>query len=815
MIRLKHEKTALAAAALTLSSAPALAAPGLPPQWASPAVLAAGGIAVLALAWGGITARRLRREKARARERIAGLEHALSETEALLAAEPHAMIVWEGGGEKPARVSARLHLIPGVPRNEDELLDFPGWLEEKSAAALREALKTLRETGEAFNISVRVRGGDLLEADGRAAGYNIVLRFRPLAGERLQAMKALSDTRDLDEQVRRLSALLDTAPMPVWLRDDEGRLLWANREWLSAVEMDDADVASASDALLISPENMKLLSADEEKGRRLSRGATVIRGEKRILEIHEVRQDVGVACWAVDITQAEALRAELKSHIAAHTGTLDKLATAIAIFGPDRRLVFSNPAYARLWDLQESWLKERPLDDEILSRLHDARLLPEESNFRAWKEGWLEIYTALEGRDVQWHLPDGRSLRVIAEPHPQGGVIYLFEDITEKLRLESRYRELMEVQRETLDNLYEGVALFGTDGRLRLHNPAFTRFWNLDDAFLRTHPHVDAIISRARSLADDDAWWDSLKYCVTGMSDARKTLTERIALSDGRVFDSVVVPLPDGNTLATWFDVSDSARVERVLRERTEALMEADRLKSDFLSSISYEMRTPLTSIIGFVETMDMGIAGPLNPKQREYLGDIHASATDLKGTIDTILDLTTIDAGQMKLEVEPVDVARLMETAAKRLEDRLARRDLELKIELAEDAGHIEGDRRRLEQILLNLLSNAIGFSDHGGVIGMGARRAQAGVELWVADQGMGMDAETLKNAFKRFASRPSPGGHRGPGLGLPLVKSLVELHGGTVEIMSRAGEGTTVVCRFPSAGEAGRRDEQQAEVS
>ncbi len=810
--------TALSAALTAAGAIPARAAPVFLTQNLPAGALAAGALALAVAAWSVIMVRKLNRDNARARQRIGELEHELSQTEALLSAEPHAMIVWEGREEKPARVSARLHLIPGVPRNGEDLARFGKWLDEKSVAALKEALKVLRGSGQAFNISVHTKAGELLEADGRAAGYNIVLRFRPVAGERLAAMEMVSDTRLLGEQVERLSALMDTAPMPVWLRDDDGRLLWANRAWLDAVEADDAAVAAAGETALFSPENVTVVKEDDGSGRRLLRGSTVIRGEKRIMDIHEVRQSVGVACWAVDITANEALRQELKSHIAAHTGTLDKLATAIAIFGQDRRLVFANRAYARLWGLDGEWLAERPLEDEILDRLRESRQLPERADFRQWKEEHLAIYTALEGSDTQWHLPDGRSLRILAEPHPQGGVIYLYEDITEKLRLESRYAELMGVQRETLDNLYEAVALFGTNGRLRLYNPAFASFWNLDKDFLDGHPHVDQIIARARALADDEAWWDNLKYCVTGMSQARQTVSARINLADERVFDSVIVPLPDGNTLATWFDMTDSAKAARALRERNEALMAADRLKSDFLSSISYEMRTPLTSIIGFAETMEYGIAGKLNEKQKEYVSDIHASATQLKSTIDTILDLTTIDAGQMELNIETLDVAELLENTARSLAARLERRDLTLKIELAADASRLEGDRRRLEQILSNLLSNAIGFSDSGGAISMGARRARDGIELWVADQGAGMDAETLGEAFKRFSARPSPGGHRGPGLGLPLVKSLVELHGGSVDIISRAGEGTTVICRFPfaaaSSGAAGGR-ERRAEAS
>ena len=769
-------------------------------------------VAAAVSAWAFVMVRKLGHDLRQARRKVSELEDSLSETEALLSAEPHAMIVWEGKSEKPVRISARLHMIPGVPRNEAGLLDFPGWLDAASAASLGEALSALRATGRPFNISVRTNGGELLEADGRASGYTIVLRFRPIFGERRDAMEMVSDTRRLGEQVARLSGLLDTAPMPVWMRDDEGHLLWANQAWLDATGSSSIKVADAAGTLLAPTEDMKLLREDE-KGGRLLRASTVIHGKKRILDIHEIHGDPGHVFWAVDITENENLRRELSSHIAAHTGTLDKLFTAIAIFDPGQRLVFCNRAYADLWGLDATWLDSRPNEDGILNRLRDMGRLPVEADFRKWKQDHLSIYTALEGREAKWHLPDGRTLRVVAEPHPQGGVIYIFEDITEKLRLEGRYRELLDVQKETLDNLHEGVALFGTNGRLRLYNPAYAEFWGLDRTLLDGAPHIDALIARIRPLVEDDAWWDSLKYCITGMSDARKILKGRIRRSDEKVFDYVIVPLPDGNTLASWFDVSDAAKAERALHERNEALQAADRLKGGFLGSISYVLRTPLTSIIGFSEALDIDMGGPLNSKQREYIRDIRTASEELLGNIDTILDLNTIDAGQMELEIAPLETESLLKEAAAAMTDRLERRDLRVQLDLAGDARIIHADKRRIGQILSKLLSNAIGFSDRSGIIHMGARRTNEGVEIWVADEGVGMDAETLKGAFDRFSSRPSTAGHRGPGLGLPLVKSLVELHGGSVRIVSEVGKGTSVICHFPHVG--GLMEDEQARAS
>src|SRR5690606_36877705 len=191
-------------------------------------------------------------------------------------------------------------------------------------------------------------------------------------------------------------------------------------------------------------------------------------------------------------------------------------------------------------------------------------------------------------------------------------------------------------------------------------------------------------------------------------------------------------------------------------RERAEALEAADRLKTDFLSNISYELRTPLNSIIGFTEGLSLGIAGPLLAKQEEYLHDIQTSSADLLSIIDAILDLTTIDAGAMELQLEEIDVAELLEATANAVAARIEARDLTLEIELARDAERFVGDRRRVRQVLANLLSNAIGFSDSGAAVRVGARRDGDMLALWVSDTGRGIEPEFQARAFDRFQARP-----------------------------------------------------------
>jgi len=744
--------------------------------------------------------RKRSRQEAEARSRIAELEGRLDEAESALAAEAHLMLIWRGREPMPDRLVGSMHGAARVPARLADVADFHGWLDSDSAGALIACLDDLRHDGTPFNIAVKTLGDELLEADGRTAGGFATLRFRPLAGERRNIAALAHEAHKFGRQADRLGAVLDAAPLPVWLRGTEGKLVWVNRSYAASVEAPDSETAVILGTELTGRAVIDKAAASAATGLQ-GRVRAVIGGSMRALDIFEVPVPDGIAGYAIDITALDHAEKELDRHIKAHTSTLNKLDTAIAIFGPDQRLRFHNAAYAELWPLDSTWLGSHPMDGEILDRLRSQRCIPEQANYREWRTKQLGAYTTIETRESWWHLPDGRTLHVVCEQHPFGGVTYLYENVTEELLLESRYNELIGVQRETLDNLEEGIALLGSDGRLKLFNPAFARFWRLDPAFLETEPHIEELAAKGRELVPDPGSWDEVRYGVTRLDTERKPIGGKINASD-RVLQFTAVPLPDGNTLLTFADISDSARMERALRDRADALEAADRLKNMFLSNVSYEIRTPLTSILGFAEGLQLGLAGPLSVKQQDYVRDIRKSAADLKTIIDAIIDLTAIDAGALELKLEHVDITALLETVAEKLSPQIDARDLTLNIEVGADVSTFVADSKRVEQVLTNLLSNAIGFSDPGATIRMGAKKNRNMLQLWVSDQGRGIEPEFQKQAFDRFQSRPVPGGHRGPGLGLAIVKSFVELHEGQVSLLSKINQGTTVLCTFPLEG-------------
>jgi signal transduction histidine kinase len=477
----------------------------------------------------------------------------------------------------------------------------------------------------------------------------------------------------------------------------------------------------------------------------------------------------------------------------------DRLATAFAVFDAEQRLDNFNQAFVQMWQLDAEWLGGRPKDGEILDRLRLARRLPEKADFHDWKRSWLSAYGSDTQTDEEWHLPDGRTLHVIADRAADGGVTYFYEDVTERIALESRYNALIDVQSETLDTLREGVSVFGPNGRLRLHNSAFASIWRLNPSRLEAQPHIDEIVGWCRVLHDAPEEWERVTGAVTAIASERRPYESQLNRPDASVIACAALPLPDGGTLLTFSDISDAKRAERALIERAEALEEADRIKTTFIQHVSYELRTPLTNIIGFTELLGSPFAGELNAKQRDYLDDISLSGKTLLSIIDDILDLATIDAGTFELKTSIVKVREVIEAATHGLRERLKQGVVELEITIASDVDTLEADGRRVTQILYNLLSNAIGSSPQGETVVLSCSRDHSRLAFTVEDKGCGIPSEYQPFVFDRFESRSLGSRRRGAGLGLTLVKSLVELHGGTVALASEPGRGTWVRVLLP----------------
>src|SRR5256885_7934581 len=590
------------------------------------------------------TRKRAAARLARRRVEINELREERDRANALLLSEPQVIVVWPAGADEPD-ISGDVSLIMRTPLPR-RVLAFGTWLGPENAHTMGEALDALRAVGKGFSLSLTTLQHRHVAVDGRAIGGRAVLRIRDLTGTKSELAELAADHQRLRRDIDTVGQLLEALPAPVWARDTAGRLTWVNAAYARAVEARDGTEAVAR--------NLEILDSAAREGAQHARAAgefydarlpVIVAGTRRILQVIDRPSPGGSAGIGIDVTEVEAMRAELVRMTEAHRRTLDQLSTAVAMYSAEQRLTFHNAAFRLLWGLEPAFLDSGPTDSAVLDRLRAARKLPEQADFRNWKSELHDDYRALEPREHEWYLPDGRTLRVVTTPNPEGGVTYLFDDVTERLKLVRRYEALIGVQGETLEALAEGVAVFGSDGRLDLHNPAFATLWKLQSKALNgERPHIETVLAWCAPLSGDETFWDRLRGAVTAL-ESRESIRARLERTDGSVLDCTTAPLPDGATLVTFQDVTDSVNVERALIERAEALQDADRLKSAFVQHVSYELRSPLTTIIGFAQLLlDPTIGptiGPVTEKQRDYLGNIDKSSSALLAIINDILDLT------------------------------------------------------------------------------------------------------------------------------------------------------------------------------
>ena len=730
-----------------------------------------------------------------------------------LSAEKQIVVAW-GNADGQPDIEGDLTLVTDspVPRR---VLGFGSWLAPETAQILERCVERLRDRGEAFRLAIVSLSQRYLEVDGRAISGKAVMRIRDVSGDRLELTRLRERHGKALVEAEVMQALLDNIPNPVWMRDQSGRLSKVNAAYAQAVEAREPALAVSEGAELLdrSTRDAAAKARDEQKIWK-TRVAAVMSGQRRMLDVIEVPSASGSAGIASDLSELVTMRGDLERQMQSHARTLDQLSTAVAIFDRSKKLVFHNSAYRQLWSLDPAMLEQNPTDNQMLDHLRGQKLLPEQADFRAWKTSWLAAYQALDSQEHTWHLPDGRALRVVVSPNPQGGITYLYDDISKGFDLETKYNGLMRVQGETLETLREGVAVFGANGRLQLFNPAFVKIWKLEDQLDgqrvssgKTGLHIDEVARLCGTLLPQDKAWADIRAMVVGLHDGRSAIERKLERADGTVVNCTTAPLPDGATLVTFTDITAGEMFERALTDRNQALVEAEQLRNEFVHHVSYELRTPLTNIIGFTQLLNEGSVGPLNPKQLEYSGYVMKSSAALLAMINDILDLATIDEDAMELSLEDIGIVDTIHAAAAGLQDRLSELQVQLQIVALDGLGVMRADGKRVRQILFNLLSNAIGFSAPGQTVTLAALRRGADVVFKISDQGRGIPPDVVRKVFDRFHSHTVGSRHRGVGLGLSIVRALVEMHGGKVDIESVVGQGTVVTCIMPALASAGAR--------
>jgi signal transduction histidine kinase len=355
--------------------------------------------------------------------------------------------------------------------------------------------------------------------------------------------------------------------------------------------------------------------------------------------------------------------------------------------------------------------------------------------------------------------------------------------------------------------LSEAVAVIGSDGRLTLSNPAFAKLWKVSPKELPLGIHISEILELGQKYFNYSGPWEDFKGLMIQSITDRIPKKGQMKRKDKVLLEYSYTPLPDGGNLISYTDITNNDRIKQVLIQKNNALENADRMKSEFVAHISYELRSPLNSILGFTEMLSKNYFGPLNDKQSEYIAGIHEASSQLLDLINDMLDLSSMEAGYASLNLGEVNIKTILESVLDLIEPHAHKKGLEFKGYFPSQLGFMWGDDRRLKQILSNLLMNAVQFTPSGGKVSLEVSHLGDEIMFLVKDTGCGISKKDQRRLFKKFerGTIGVGGGHQGAGLGLALVKQLVDLHGGKVSLRSMLNEGTEVICCFPVSNVCG----------
>ncbi len=607
--------------------------------------------------------------------------------------------------------------------------------------------------------------------------------------------------------------ILNDLPFPVWGRKKNLQLFYCNQAYANILGKDQISIILDHSELLAPGQGINL---QKLAGRSLDLNLTqseshhvIIGGKRHLLDFQEtpvseegLKKDFATIGIALDVTGLEDLQNRLSQQISAHAEILETIDTGIAIYSPESRLRFFNQAYCKILGLSENFLGKNPSMADVLEQLRNHRRIPEQVDFVQYKKDLVRLYMSVtEIFQELWHLSDGSTLRLGVSPHPFGGVLMRVDDVTDRLSLERSYNTLIDVQRATIDHLHEAVAVFGSDGRLKLANAAYRKYWQPENTSVNQTPHITEIVPKIEAILLPQPGKSSAIQAteVIGLITNGQSRQGKVELKDGRVFQFSVEPLPDGSSLFSYLDISDSFRAAEALQQRNEALEAADKMKTTFLANISYEFRTPLNAIVGFTEMLQAGYWGQLPKAQQPIMGNIIEASAQLTQLIDDVLDVTAIEAGYLELARHPVNLRELLQQMVDSLSPQAKQQQIVIHFYPAINQAWIYGDEKRLKQALMTIISNAVSRSSVGKAVNITLKFEQGLFILTVKDQGKFLSPLEQKATFEKFADNHARKKSGANYLSMALSKQLIVMHQGSISLESNTAE-TTITCTFPA---------------
>jgi signal transduction histidine kinase len=706
--------------------------------------------------------------------------------------------------------SKKLRELFGIKQSSNiYMVDILSSIELDDAENLSLNFNRLKKLGTNFKLSAKtISDGNRIEINGSRMiinGLETILLWCSDITKSAGLITSMKQKLDSAEQtLNSMYEILDALPMPIWRRNKNLKIVYCNKTY--------------SDYLNTSVEKILTHGMPLVAGTLFGQGHSLAENAKKSNRPQSISQSIVVngirkkiflrECptvgenfvgYATDITAEETLTTDLDRIMTANYEVLENLSTAIVIFGENTKVVFFNSAYQRLMKLEAGWLHSKPTYAEVLDELRNNRHLAEQADYQAFKKSQLALFTSvITSTQELTYLPDGKTLRLTMAPYPLGGLLFTYEDVTDSLALQRKNNTLLAVQRETINNLYEGIMVYGSDNRLKIVNNAILRIWCFD----KSEPdlrgmHISEILDHIKDELDYGSDWKEFREnAVSNLTD-RITKTGKLIKKNGSTVLFSYIPLPDGAHMHSFIDITDAYEVEKAVKEKNQALKTAQDSRLEFVSGISTELKEPLSALIGFAELLFNQYFGTLNKKQLEYCQYILGASNQLCQLVNDLQEMVSIDIDSTSLNLSSFPMEDTIEEVLGSLEKRINEKSINVIKNYPEQKTTFHGDKTRIKQSIYNILTNIMLVTPPSGKINIMVTVDDK--ELKIVMKSIEYSRGENWKIFKRSVKRNYFFSSEDEGISMPFVKSLIELHGGTLKINSNVEEGTCVICALP----------------
>lgn len=702
--------------------------------------------------------------------------------------------------------------IFNLPNREIFFSDIIAAINKNDAELLSANFEELKKIGTKFSCIITTIENKKIHITGSKMTINeletITLWCSNVTGyaEKIDLLK--TELQSLTGEKEKIEEVMDNLPIPIWMRDNDLRIIYCNRTYCDNLGYEKDKIVKKNIPLV--PGTLfgqgHSLAETAKKSHHMQNISqyTVLNGTRKKLSVYEgpIRSDNFIG-FALDLTTEDDLSSNLDKVVTAYSEVLELLSTSIAIFEENTRLTFFNSAYQKLFKLEESWLHSKPTYGEVLDECRNNRQLPEHADFQAFKKNQINMFTSVtEPLQEFMHLPNGKTLRCVTAPYPLGGLLFMYEDVTDSLTLKRENNTLLAVQKETIDHLYEGVAVYGSNNRSKLMNNSFKKIWNLEDIPEENSKgiHLNEILDRIKNFLDYGEDWEKFKENTISNLTDRVPKTGELTKNDGSVILFSYIPLPDGAHMHSYIDITDTCMLEKAVLEKNQALKTAQKLRFEFVSGVSTELKEPINILIGFSELLIHQYFGILNEKQLEYCQCILDASHQLYQLINNLLEMVSVDLDSANLDISNFYLEEMVNEVVLTVQKRAEEKNVEIIRNYSAYLTSFNGDKKRLKQAIFNILINAIQFTPPNGHVDIRVVNDEKNVKIIIKDEGIGVNLDKDKKVFRRL-NRANFMRSDAKTISMPLVRALIELHNGTLSISSDIGEGTSVICTLPLA--------------